>query len=118
MAYQFLVYMLYFIVFYTDNYKQIFVTLASTAIQTFVIMGYIYEEEVTVVWVTMKMILLLLFLAFLMLFALSMAYISQFQTRLKTMNSSNVRMLDGMHEGVLILSKEHQSTMFCNRSAK
>ena len=52
------------------------------------------------------------------LFAIGIIYISDLNMRLKTVNSQNVKMLDGMHEGILILSKAEQTTMFCNKSAQ
>ena len=40
---------------------------------------------------------------------------------MRVFNVENVKMLDGMHEGLLILTKSSASTpniMFCNRSAE
>jgi hypothetical protein len=47
-------------------------------------------------------------------------YISQLHQRMKTLNTANIKLLNGMHEGLLILSKAETSDysiMFCNKSA-
>ena len=50
-------------------------------------------------------------------FAAATSYISHLHKKLATTNVENVKLLDGMHEGLLILSKEGRKTMFCNRPA-
>ena len=44
-------------------------------------------------------------------------YISQLQTKLVKTSTENIKVLDRMHEGVLIFSKETQSVIFCNEPA-
>ena len=39
-------------------------------------------------------------------FAMAIIYISNLHTKLTTTNVENVKLLDGMHEGLLILSKK------------
>ena len=46
-----------------------------------------------------------------------MMYISMLHKRIKSNNTQNVKLLDNMHEGLLILSKTDKATMFCNKSA-
>ena len=45
-------------------------------------------------------------------------YISMLHKRIKSNNTQNVKLLDNMHEGLLILSKTDKTTMFCNKSAQ
>lgn len=45
-------------------------------------------------------------------------YISELHTEMHTTNRENVKLLDGMHEGLLILSKSNQKVMFCNSPAE
>jgi hypothetical protein len=45
-------------------------------------------------------------------------YIFKLHKDMHTTNTENVRLLDGMHEGLLILSKKDQEVMFCNKPAK
>jgi len=51
--------------------------------------------------------------------SISMAaiYISKLHNTVKTTNMENAKLLDGMHEGLLILSKKERRTMFCNNTA-
>ena len=41
-------------------------------------------------------------------------YISELHNRMNILNESNIKLLDGMHEGLLILSKTTNLSMFCN----
>ena len=56
------------------------------------------------------------------LFAALLQYITTLHGRLETMNFENIRLLDGMHEGLLILNKttpeQKREVMFCNNSAQ
>ena len=45
-------------------------------------------------------------------------YISQLQLRLRTFNLENIKLLDGMHEGLLILSTKNKKVMFCNKPSQ
>ena len=49
--------------------------------------------------------------------AMILLYIEQLHSKLKDTNGENVKMLDGMHEGLLILSKDTNQAVFCNKSA-
>ena len=49
---------------------------------------------------------------------MTVIYISRLHTKLTTTNKENEKLLDGMHEGVLILSKKERLTMFCNKPAQ
>jgi len=44
-------------------------------------------------------------------------YVTKLHITLKTTNMENAKLLDGMHEGLLILSKKERRTMFCNSTA-
>lgn len=45
-------------------------------------------------------------------------YISKLHLKLASINIENVKLLDGMHEGLLIISKRDRQTMFCNFPAQ
>ena len=49
--------------------------------------------------------------------AMAAINISKLHNMIKTTNMENAKLLDGMHEGILILSKKERRTMFCNHSA-
>ena len=53
------------------------------------------------------------------LIAAIISYITQLHGRIKTSNVENIKMLDAMHEGLLILSKSPDNRMmFCNKPAQ
>ena len=53
------------------------------------------------------------------LIALVLMYISSLHARMKIFNVENIKLLDGMHEGLLILSNSTaRSVMFCNNPAQ
>lgn len=47
-------------------------------------------------------------------FVLIAIYISKLHLNLNSKNEENVKLLDGMHEGLLILSKAQKRPLFCN----
>ena len=49
---------------------------------------------------------------------MAIRYVSDLHTRLATTNIENEKLLDGMHEGLLILSKNDRKAMFCNKPAQ
>ena len=50
--------------------------------------------------------------------AMLIFYISELHSKLNVANSENMRLLDGMHEGVLIISKAKQRIMFANKPVR
>ena len=55
-----------------------------------------------------------------MLLAITIVYIQDLHSNLTTVNADNLKLLNGMHEGLLILSKdeENRQIMFCNATVK
>ena len=54
-----------------------------------------------------------------MTLAIMLEYIGRLHARMNITNKENMRLLDGMHEGLLIVKKEEQKViMFCNRPAQ
>jgi len=54
-------------------------------------------------------------------FAMILYYLQDINRRLVLVNSSNVQLLNGMHEGLLILTradKDETKILFCNFSAR
>ena len=52
------------------------------------------------------------------LLAMLIQYIASLQNRMKTFNIEKIKLLNAMHEGLLILSnseKQTRTTMFCNQ---
>ena len=64
-----------------------------------------------IIWLT-SVLVFQLFLT-----AAGIRYIFQLQSKISLTNVENIRLLDGMHEGVLILSKRTNDIIFCNKPA-
>lgn len=64
------------------------------------------------IWIIILMQFVLLVSAF------GVSYISQLQAKISSTNSENCKLLDGMHEGVLIISQTTQKIIFCNKPAQ
>ena len=62
-------------------------------------------------------ILSIAMLLFTSMLAIIILYISELHVRMKTYNMANIKLLDGMHEGLLIMSKPDNKVIFCNRSS-
>ena len=59
---------------------------------------------------------MLLLLVILACIAIIILYISILHGKMKTQNDENIKLLDGMHEGLLILSKKDEKRIiFCNK---
>ena len=52
------------------------------------------------------------------LVAMMIRKISELNVKMKNNLVENMKLLDGMHEGLLILSKAQQDVLFCNRPAQ
>ena len=52
------------------------------------------------------------------LFATILKYIISLYDRIKVYNAENIKLLDGMHEGLLILSSPNRTVMFCNKPSQ
>lgn len=65
-----------------------------------------------IIWLT-SVLVFQLFLT-----AAGIRYIFQLQSKISLTNAENIRLLDGMHEGVLILSKRTNDIIFCNKPAQ
>lgn len=107
------------ICFYTDTRGQMFATVVQQIATTFVIKHFIYKEELTVAAITMKVVLLVGIFFVNSVLAMLLRYISQLHARMDLANTENIKLLNGMHEGLLILSQEEPNEgVFCNKSAK
>ena len=65
-----------------------------------------------IIWLT-SVLVFQLFLT-----AAGIRYIFKLQSRISQTNVENIRLLDGMHEGVLILHKHTKEIIFCNKPAQ
>ena len=108
----------FFTAFYTGKGGQICITLISDAVQRFVILPLIFKKTLTFGAILSKLSLSIALFLICLSLSVILRYTSDLHSRMKASNSENIRLLDGMHEGLLILDKAKKGIMFFNRPAQ
>ena len=78
----------------------------------------IYKGELTGLDLVGKLCNLIGLFLILCLIAMSLLHIFELQNKLRDLNVENIKLLDGMHEGLLIMSKSNKNVIFCNRPSQ
>ena len=73
--------------------------------------------NVKVAHVAFKLFFCIGFYLLILAIAMCVIYISQLHLKLKTFNVENSKLLNGMHEGLLILKKSNKDIMFSNKQS-
>lgn len=93
-------------IFYCGERGHIFAVVASLMIVLHVPYAFIYMNELTFGFVFMNLALIVvLFFAYCVL-AMVLVYIFRLHSQLDESNDENVKLLNGMHEGVLIFNRQ------------
>ena len=87
-------------------------------IMYFLVMYFIYEQQITLALTILKVISTCITFFTNSLFLALFQYINKMHLRMESQHIENTKMLDGMHEGLLIISKMNNDLMFCNNSAQ
>lgn len=100
----------------------VFLVLTST-FELYFGINILYSKPMNFMTHVTYLMAILILAIYCVFFILSINYISQLHNKLDFANSENVRLLNGMHEGVLIIKKPKQPdgsrrVMFCNRPAE
>ena len=64
-----------------------------------------------------NVILLISFFFIATIFGMFSSFVRQMYLHLDASNKQNIKLLDGMHEGLLIIDKSEKSAIFCNKPA-
>ena len=110
-----------FVTFYCDCRGHIFALVVTLAYIMFVPPTIVYLQPVTVGFVSISVLVITMFFLATTLVAMVIIYISQLHAQLEFSNEENVKLLDGMHEGLLIFNREDdekKQIMFCNSPAR
>ena len=101
----------YFIIslaFYTGSYSQIvFTTSMKVVFSSFLQQSLIYEQEMTPGQIGIKILYSAATFLSSCIFAMVLTCMSSLYLRMEKLNGENMKLLDGMHEGLLILSKSN-----------
>ena len=103
------------LLFYTDSAAQLIFLTLSQIVWPPIVLQFIYRKELTthlLIMLTMNPIIVFLSISVL---AIVIQYISSLHVKIRVYNAENIKLLDGMHEGLLILSKSNKRVMFCNK---
>ena len=106
---------MFFMFYYTDSGAQLIFLSITQVIWNFLLVQWIYEDEITAYDIFEKLSLTILLFLICSMLAVIVLYISSMQMRMKSYNMANIKLLDGMHEGLLILAKSNKKIMFCNK---
>ena len=81
-------------------------------------MSVIYDQEMTILSIVTKLFGGVAIFIVHTCLSILLLYISQMHSRMKSSNTENNKLLNGMHEGLLIVSKATNEAMFCNNPAQ
>ena len=99
-----------FIMLYCNRGSQIVYSVLALCIHFFITCTVAYLQEPTVSYIVTNAVLILVAGGLMCLVGMLSIYVMELQSRLFTSNVENLKLLDGMHEGLLILSdKNHES---------
>ena len=108
-------FVLTFLMFYNDDGKQIFCSTLTMAWHMFFALFVAYKRPYILIEIFFNLGLVLGYFFLQIIIGMIIVHISKIHSSLFLANEENVKLLNGMHEGVLILSYEDQSVMFSNK---
>ena len=106
------------VIFMTDQVGQLIYTSFIQILFTFALKPTVYEEKMNLHLILIKLAMAAGTFAINALLSMILLYISSLHSRMKSSNVENTKLLDAMHEGLLILSKADNESMFCNFPAQ
>ena len=106
------------VIFMTDQVGQLIFVSFMQLLFTFAMKPIVYDEKVNLHLFLIKFGMAAGTFAINALLSMILLYISSLHSRMKSSNVENTKLLDAMHEGLLILSKADNESMFCNFPAQ
>ena len=103
---------------YTDEGGQIIYLAIQTLAWCLFPLAIVYNAPVTINTIAFAITTAFSIFIVSTMLAMIFLFIAKLQTRLKSFNIENIELLDGMHEGLLILSKTDKKVMFCNKPSQ
>ena len=112
---------IFFMLWYTQHRSQVIIHTFFHFMGTIIVPGVFFMQEMTMSSLILKTSFVLTAFLTNVLFASALIYISTLQKKMKSINKQNLRLLDGMHEGLLIVSKAQENSsreaLYCNEMA-
>ena len=85
---------------------------------SFLVLRVVYMEEISLGVAFLKISIVIGVFMVNSLLAMLLLYIAKLHKRMNLCTVENIKLLDGMHEGLLILSKAAHISIFCNQPAE
>ena len=102
------------VIFMTDQVGQLIFISLMQLLFTLALKPTVYEEKINLPLFVIKLAMVAGTFAINALLSMILMYISSLHSRMKSSTLENTKLLDAMHEGLLILSKADNESMFCN----
>ena len=115
--YIFIVQFFGFLCYYCNNGSLIIFMIFAQLFLQFYVLGEIFEHPMTPYNISIIILYCIASFVIYTMLAQLIIQIGRLHSKLKTAICENTKLLDGMHEGLLILSKD-KTIMFCNKPAK
>ena len=112
------IYMFINVIFMTNQVGQLIYISFMQLLFTFAMKPIVYDEKLNLHLFLIKLFMAAGTFAINALLSMILLYISSLHSRMKSSNVENTKLLDAMHEGLLILSKADNESMFCNFPAQ
>ena len=106
------------VIFMTDQVGQLIYISFMHLLFTFALKSTVFDEKMNLHLILIKLFMVAGTFAINALLSMILLYISSLHSRMKSSNVENTKLLDAMHEGLLILSKADNESMFCNFPAQ
>ena len=116
--YSFQFYCAMFFALYTGERTQIMITTLASIANKVIVETLLFKEEITASYIFARLMTTFFLLVFLMALAMMIKYMEILQMRLQELNIGNTKLLDGMHEGLLILSQSTNQVLFSNKPSQ
>ena len=107
----------FFISYYTDQRMQIIWIAIVHAIMIFGVEEFLYDGTLMDENILIKLLFYVAMNILFILLGVLYLYMISLNDKMTSTIMQNMKILNGMHEGVLILSKQDDSIMFCNNPA-
>ena len=106
-----------YIFFACGSVHEIFACTITTFFRLMTLEPLIYNLDITVGFVLRNLAISLAFFATLNLFCMLLTYIAQIKGKLVQLLNENLKLLDRMHEGLIVISEKELRLKFASRPA-
>ena len=106
-----------YLIFFCGHRSDLIFSTIIVCVKNLVLNAWLYYRS-SISFIIQMSVISLTYIVFCSCLSMVAIYISKLHIKMRNKNAENVKLLDGMHEGLLILSKSEMTTMFCNRPAQ